>query len=86
MGDRTRIVDFANNALTSPEMLQKTYLDFISRESSLRESKSKMRSSNYSLVKRVSATGIKDIKEGMNKGGDVSSPLQAILKGAKSSL
>ena len=29
LGDRTRIVDFANNALTSPEMLQKTYLDFI---------------------------------------------------------
>ena len=53
LGDRTRIVDFAKNALTSPEMLQKTYLDFISRESSLRESKSKMRSSNYSLVKRV---------------------------------
>ena len=37
----------------APEMLQKTYLDFISREATLRESKSKMRSSNYSLVKRV---------------------------------
>ena len=53
LGDRTKIVDFAKNALTSPEMLQKTYLDFISREATLRESKSKMRSSSYSLVKRV---------------------------------
>tara|TARA_B100000886_G_scaffold340325_1_gene309213 strand:- start:114 stop:227 length:114 start_codon:yes stop_codon:yes gene_type:complete len=31
VGDRTRIVDFAKNALTSPEMLQKKYLDYISR-------------------------------------------------------
>lgn len=53
LGDRTRIVDFAKNALTSPEMLQKTYLDYISRESSLRDSKSKMRSSEYSFIKRV---------------------------------
>jgi len=53
LGDRTKIKEFADNALTSPEMLQKTYLDFISRESTLRESKSKMRSSSYSLVKRT---------------------------------
>ena len=53
LGDRTKIVDFAKNAGTSPEMLQSTYLDYISREATLRESKSKMRSSSYSLVKRV---------------------------------
>ena len=54
LGDRTKIGMFAKNGLTSPEMLQRTYLDYISREATLRESKSKMRKSNYSLIKRVS--------------------------------
>ena len=42
---------FAENGLTSPDMLQKTYINYISRERTLRESKKNMRSSNYSLIK-----------------------------------
>ena len=54
LGDRTKIVDFGKNAGSSADQLQKTYLDYISREATLRESKSKMGStSSYSLVKRV---------------------------------
>jgi len=53
LGDPNKIRMFANNALTTPEMLQSTYLDYINREATLRDSKKKMRKSNYSLVKRV---------------------------------
>ena len=34
-------------------MLQKTYINYISREQSLRDSKKKMRRSDYTLTKRV---------------------------------
>ena len=54
LGNSNKITMFANNALTSPEMLRKTYLDYISREATLLESRSKMRKSNYSLIRRVS--------------------------------
>ena len=53
LGQYPRIVDFARNGCTSPEMLQETYINYISRETSLRESKNKMRPSNFSLVKRA---------------------------------
>ena len=46
---------FASNGLTSPQMLQDTYLKYISKEASLNESKKKMRHSDYSLTKRVAA-------------------------------
>ena len=46
---------FAANALTTPEILQSTYLDYIYREATLRDSKKKMRKSNYSLIKGVQA-------------------------------
>jgi len=46
---------FASNGLTSPQMLQDTYLKYISKETSLNESKKKMRHSDYSLIKRVAA-------------------------------
>lgn len=52
-GQYPKIVDFATNGCTSPEMLQKTYINYISRETSLRESKNKMRPSNFSLITRV---------------------------------
>ena len=53
LGTYPKIVAFAKNGLTSPDMLQDTYINYISRERTLRESKKNMRSSNYSLVKRV---------------------------------
>ena len=46
---------FASNGLTSAPMLQDTYLKYISKETSLNESKKKMRHSEYSLTKRVAA-------------------------------
>tara|TARA_B100000212_G_scaffold339437_1_gene317895 strand:- start:20 stop:1405 length:1386 start_codon:yes stop_codon:yes gene_type:complete len=52
-GQYPKIVDFARNGCTSPEMLQETYINYISRETSLRESKSKMRPSNFSLIKKA---------------------------------
>ena len=54
LGDPDKIRMFAENALTTPEMLQSTYLDYINREETLRGSKKKMRKSNYSLTNRVS--------------------------------
>ena len=54
LGDPDKIRMFAENALTTPEMLQSTYLDYINREETLRGSKKKMRKSNYSLTMRVS--------------------------------
>ena len=54
LGQYPDIVAFAKNGLTSVEMLQETYIDYISRETSLRKSKKKMRKSNYSLTRRVS--------------------------------
>ena len=53
LGQYPKIVMFAKNGLTSPDMLQKTYIDYISREKTLKESRKKMRSSSYSLVKKV---------------------------------
>ena len=53
LGQYPRINDFARNGCTSPEMLQTTYINYISRETSLRESKNKMRPSNFSLVKKA---------------------------------
>ena len=53
LGDPDKIRMFAENALTTPEMLQSTYLDYINREATLRGSKKKMRKSNYSFIKRV---------------------------------
>ena len=46
---------FESNGLTSAPMLQDTYLKYISKETSLNESKKKMRHSEYSLTKRVAA-------------------------------
>ena len=53
LGDPDKIRMFAENALTTTEMLQSTYLDYINRDATLRDSKKKMRKSNYSLIKRV---------------------------------
>ena len=52
-GQYPKIADFARNGLTSPQMLQETYINYISRETSLRDSKNKMRPSNFSLTKKV---------------------------------
>ena len=49
LGTYPNIVAFAKNGLTSPDMLQKRYINYISRERTLRESKKNMRSSNYSF-------------------------------------
>ena len=49
LGTYPKIVSFAKNGLTSPPMLQDTYINYISRERTLRESKKNMRSSNYSF-------------------------------------
>ena len=54
LGDPDKIRMFDENALTTPEMLQSTYLDYINREEILRGLKKKMRKSNYSLTRRVS--------------------------------
>ena len=43
LGDPDKIRMFAENALTTPEMLQSTYLDYINRQATLRDSKKKMR-------------------------------------------
>lgn len=50
LGDQTRIVWFAKNGLTSPEMLYKTYLQYISRASDLRKSKDKIKP-QYAFVR-----------------------------------
>ena len=49
LGTYPKIIAFAHNGLTSPDMLQKTYINYISRERTLRDSRKNMRSSNYSL-------------------------------------
>jgi len=54
LGDPDKIRMFAENALTTTEMLQSIYLNYINREETLRSSKKKMRKSNYSLTKSVS--------------------------------
>ena len=53
LGQYPKINDFARNGLTTAPMLQKTYINYISREQSLRDSKKKMRRSDYTLTKRV---------------------------------
>ena len=53
LGTYPKIIAFAKNGLTSPKMLQERYINYISRERTLRDSKKNMRSSDYSLVKRV---------------------------------
>ena len=53
LGDQTRIIGFARNGLTSPEMLHKTYLQYISRASDLRKSKDKIEP-QYAFVKKIS--------------------------------
>ncbi len=53
LGDATRIQGFANNGLTSPDMLRKTYIKYISRESDLRKSKKKIKP-QFALIKRAS--------------------------------
>ena len=53
LGQYPKINDFARNGLTSPSQLQATYINYISREKSLRDSKKKMRPSDFTLTKRV---------------------------------
>tara|TARA_Y100001978_G_scaffold28679_1_gene24524 strand:+ start:158 stop:400 length:243 start_codon:yes stop_codon:yes gene_type:complete len=54
LGDPDKIRMFAGNALTTTEMLQFTYLNYINREETLRGLKKKMRKSNYTLTRNVS--------------------------------
>ena len=54
LGDPDKIRMFAENALTTTEMLQSIYLNYINREETLRGSKKKMRKSNYSLTRSIS--------------------------------
>ena len=54
LGDPDKIRMFAENALTTTEMLQSIYLNYINREETLRSSKKKMRKSNYSLTRSAS--------------------------------
>jgi hypothetical protein len=53
LGQYPKINAFAENGLTSAKMLQETYINYISRTRTLRDSKKKMKSSNYSLIKKV---------------------------------
>ena len=53
LGTYPKIIAFAKNGLTSPKMLQERYINYISRERTLRDSKKNMRSSDYSLVQKV---------------------------------
>mgnify|MGYP003148657141 FL=1 len=52
LGDATNIQAFANNGLTSPDMLRKTYIKYISRETDLRKSSKKIKT-QFALIKKV---------------------------------
>jgi hypothetical protein len=44
---------FAQNGMTSAEMLQRTYLRFIEEEATAKRARAKIRPGDWSMVKRV---------------------------------
>jgi len=53
LGSPPAIFAFAQNGMTSAEMLQRTYLRFIEEESTAKRARSQIRPGDWSMVKRV---------------------------------
>ena len=53
LGSQPAIFAFAQNGMTSAEMLQRTYLRFIEEESTAKRARSQIRPGDWSLVRRV---------------------------------
>jgi hypothetical protein len=53
LGRPPDIYSFAQNGMTSPEMLQRTYLRFIEEEATAKKARAQIRPGDWSMVKRV---------------------------------
>jgi hypothetical protein len=53
LGSPPGIYAFAQNGMTSAEMLQRTYLRFIEEEATAKNARAKIKPGNWSMMKRV---------------------------------
>jgi len=57
LGRPPDIYAFAQNGMTSAEMLQRTYLRFIEEEATAKRARAQIRPGDWSMVKRIDKNG-----------------------------